>query len=271
MTRRDAVAGRVLVLRALGLGDLLTAVPALRGLRRAFPERRLLLAAPPWLAGAAAATGAVDEVLPAGGAGREVPEPVPWEGPGGPSLAVDLHGAGPESVAALRALRPGRLFGFAAGDGPAWRAEEHERDRWCRLLAWYGVSADPSEVRIAAPAGVRSPAPGAVVLHPGADAGARRWPARRFAAVGRAVRAAGQRVVVTGGPGEGALAREVARRAGLAPEADVFAGPGALPFPGLAALIAGARAVVVGDTGVSHLATALSTPSVTLFGPVSPA
>ncbi|RBM16132.1 glycosyltransferase family 9 protein [Streptomyces sp. PT12] len=264
-----ARAGRVLALRALGLGDLLTAVPALRALRRAYPGRRLALATPAWLAEAVTATGAVDEQIPVGGAGREVPERVPWSGRA-PAVAVDLHGNGPESFAVLCALRPGRVFGYADGGGPGWAAEEHERDRWCRLLEWYGVPADPLDLRIAPPDGVRSPAPGAVLLHPGADAGARRWPGARFGEVGRALLDGGERVVVTGGPHEGGLAASVARAAGLPPSA-VFAGPTALPFPRLAALVSEARAVVAGDTGVSHLATALGTPSVTLFGPVSPA
>ncbi|RKN05679.1 glycosyltransferase family 9 protein [Streptomyces radicis] len=264
-----ARAGRVLALRALGLGDLLTAVPALRALRRAYPEHGIALAAPAWLAEAVTATGAVDELVPVGGAGRAVPERVPWSGRA-PTVAVDLHGNGPESFAVLCALRPGRVFGYADGGGPRWVADEHERARWCRLVEWYGVPADPSDLRIAPPEGVRSPAPGAVVLHPGADAGARRWPGARFGEVGRALVDAGERVVVTGGPDEGDLAASVAEAAGLPPSA-VLAGPAALPFPRLAALVAGARAVVVGDTGVSHLATALGTPSVTLFGPVSPA
>ncbi|WP_059006052.1 glycosyltransferase family 9 protein [Streptomyces specialis] len=255
---------RLVVLRALGLGDLLTGVPALRGLRRAFPGHRLLLAAPGSLADAVAATGAVDELIPSAAPGRAVPSAVPWSGPA-PELAVDLHGSGPESLRPLSALRPGRLWGFAHASGPEWRADEHERDRWCRFLAWYGVPADPADVRITAPPWP-SPAPGAVVLHPGAAAGARRGPAERFAAVGRALARAGHRVVVTGGPDEGRLAASVAEAAGVSPgdPAEVFAGPAALPFPALAALIAAARAVVVGDTGVAHLATALGTPSVCL-------
>ncbi|WP_255307935.1 glycosyltransferase family 9 protein [Streptomyces marincola] len=254
-------APRLVVLRALGLGDLLTAVPALRGLRRAFPGHRLVLAAPAWLAEAAAATGAVDRLVPATAPGRAVPGHIPWAGPR-PEHAVDLHGNGPESLRALRALRPGRLYGYALPRGPAWRAGEHERDRWCRLLTWHGVPADPADLRLPAP-DQPSPAPGAVVLHPGADAAARRWPAERFAALGRALRADGHRVVVTAGPGEGALAREVAEPGGLERAEG-------LPFSRLAALVAGARAVVVGDTGLAHLATALGTPSVVLFGPVSP-
>jgi ADP-heptose:LPS heptosyltransferase len=107
------------------------------------------------------------------------------------------------------------------------------------------------------------------VVHPGADAAARRWPAERFGVVAGALRAAGHRVVVTAGAGEGPLARHVARRAGL-PDAAVVGGSADVPFAELAALVADARAVVSGDTGLAHLATALGTPSVVLFGPVAP-
>lgn len=120
-----------------------------------------------------------------------------------------------------------------------------------------------------APPSCASPAPGTVVVHPGADAGARRWPPERFAAVVRALRRASEDVVVTAGAGEAALARRVARDAGLPREA-VVGGRGDVPFHELCALVAGARCVLVGDTGLAHLATALGTPSVVLFGPVAP-
>lgn len=262
VTRRSIV-----VLRALGLGDLLTGVPALRGLRRVFPQHRLLLAAPPCLREAAAAIGVVDGLLPAQAPDRAVPERIPWTGPP-PERAIDLHGCGPESTRPLRALRPWRLHAYAQRCGPAWQPDEHEPDRWCRLLTWYGIRADPAELRIAAPPAA-SPAPGAVVLHPGAEAAARRWPAERFAAVGRELAADGREVVVTAGPREGGLAHRVAADAGLRRSA-VRGAPDGLRFPDLAALVAQASAVVVGDTGIAHLATALATPSVVLFGPVSP-
>lgn len=263
---------RILVLRALGLGDLLTAVPALRALRTAHPLHELVLAAPRRLGEAAAATGVVDRLLPASAPAREVPQAIDWTGPP-PAVAVDLHGNGPASHLPLQALRPARLLAYAHPAtpriaGPVWREDEHERSRWCRLLTWYGIPADPEDLRIGTPP-EPSPAPGAVVVHPGADAGARRWPPERFAAVAHALHRAGRRVIVTAGAGEGPLARQVAAQAGLPPSA-VLGGAVDVPFGELAALVAGARAVIVGDTGLAHLASALGTPSVVLFGPVAP-
>ncbi|MFI9544645.1 glycosyltransferase family 9 protein [Streptomyces sp. NPDC052016] len=258
---------RLLVLRALGLGDLLAGVPALRGIRRAFPGHEIVLALPASLREAALATATVDTVLPAEAPNRGVPSLGHWPGPP-PDLAIDLHGNGPASRDALAALAPGRLLAFAqrVPPPPEWRRDEHERTRWCRFLAAYGIAADPDDVRLPPPTEV-SPAPGAVVVHPGAESASRRWPAERYAALVREVRAAGHRVVVTGGPKEDALVLDVAGRAGL-PERDVLRG--GLPYGVLSALVARAALVVSGDTGPAHLAVAHATPSVTLFGPVSP-
>ncbi|GHH87650.1 hypothetical protein GCM10018793_64310 [Streptomyces sulfonofaciens] len=260
----------LLVLRALGLGDLLAGVPALRAVRRAFPGHELVLAAPAALRDAAAATRCVDTFLPTRAPGRAVPSLAAWRGPP-PDLAIDLHGNGAQSHDALAALAPRRLWSFARpglpeSAAPRWRADEHERARWCRFLRAYGIAADPGELRLPPPA-THSPAPGAVVVHPGADAPARCWPAIRYAQVVRRLRARGHRVVLTGGPGERALLSAVASRAGVGPR-DVFAGR--LPFATLSALLAHAVLLVSGDTGPAHLAYAHGTASVTLFGPVPP-
>jgi ADP-heptose:LPS heptosyltransferase len=258
---------RLLVLRALGLGDLLTGVPALRALADGFPGHRLTLACPRELAPLALLTGVVAEVADAAG-------PVPPSSVDrAPELAVNLHGRGPESHRALLALEPGRLIAFACGTagverGPVWTEEEHEVHRWCRLLGESGIPADRSRIDLDPPAiQVPEPLRGVTIVHPGAAAPARRWPPERFAAVARAQAGEGRRVVVTGGRGEREPAAEVARLAGL-PSGAVLAGRTALPV--LAALVAAAERVVCGDTGVAHLATALRTPSVVLFGPVAP-
>jgi ADP-heptose:LPS heptosyltransferase len=268
--RQDADAPPVVVLRALGLGDLLTVVPALKALADAFPRHPRLLAVPTALAPLARCTGAVDEVVPAEGLDQPLSRLLH-----GAALAVNLHGRGPESHNLLLATEPRRLLAFAhpavpaSSQGPRWRADEHEVARWCRLLEESGIAADPSRLGIQLPPGpLPHGARGTTLVHPGATSPARRWPVERFAAVARAEARAGRPVVVTGGPDEVDLAHEVADRAGL-PRAAAHAGRhGVLA---LGRLVAAADRVVCGDTGVAHLATALGTPSVVLFGPTSPA
>lgn len=260
------VAGDVLVLRALGIGDLLVAVPALRALRRAFDRQRIALAAPFWLAELAALTGAVDRLVPTPRLGT-----LHWAATG-PAVAVNLHGRGPESIADLLTTGPGRLLShrhpaFPEVTGPEWVEETHERERWCRMLEWHGIPADPNDLELAHP-DAPSPAPEAVVVHPGASVPTRRWPADRFAAVAGELAEAGHRVVVTGDERERDLAQEVAAAAQL-PGSSVLAGR--LGLGELAALVADAALVVSGDTGVGHLATAFGTRSVLLFGPTPPA
>src|SRR5919202_6130292 len=125
------------------------------------------------------------------------------------------------------------------------------------------MPADPDDVGIERPS-TPSPAPGAVVVHVGAFYGCRAWPVERFAAVARALHAAGHRVVVTGSARERPRALQTAELAGLGEEA-VLAGRTGLAE--LAALVADAALVVSVDTGVPHLASAYRTPSVVIFGP----
>jgi ADP-heptose:LPS heptosyltransferase len=259
---------RIVVLRALGIGDLLTAVPALHALQAAYPDAGIAVAAPRTLAPVVRLAGC--ELIDAA-ALQPLSRPAH-----GADLLVNLHGRGPQSHAVALAARPRRLVAFAhpaipeTAGMPAHRDDEHEAVRWCRLLSESGIPADPRDVDLAAPPlpPEHRQARGATVIHPGAGTAERRWPARRFAVIARTEVAAGRRIVITGAPSERALALEVARRAGL-PPAVVLAGRTGLHE--LAALVGHAGRVVCGDTGVGHLATALGIPSVVLFGPTSPA
>ncbi|WP_308249946.1 glycosyltransferase family 9 protein [Sphaerisporangium fuscum] len=253
----------LLVLRALNLGDLLVAVPALRALRRRHPGHRLMLAVSPALAPVATLTGAVDEIVPHTGLR---PPPVR-----APDVAVDLHGVLPGSVRALLATRPGRLVAFACPEaghtaGPPVLAVEHEVTRWCRLVRSDGAVAREDDLLLPPPP-VPSPRPGASVVHPGAAYGSKRWPPERFAAVARALAAEGHDVVVTGGSAERELAAWVAGAAGLPVAANLA---GLTDLEALLALVCEASLVVSGDTGVAHVASAYERPSVVLFGPASP-
>lgn len=253
----------VLVLRALGVGDLLTAVPALRAIRREFPSARLRLATSVGLRDLVGLIGGIDDIVPT----DDLRTMAFCASPG---LAVNLHGRGPRSTQLLRRTDPAQVWCHRDPDlgvgGPAWDDGLHEVDRWCRLLRHHGVGADPTDLRIAAPRS--APVVGAIVVHPGAASASRRWPADRFAAVIREVSGQfGGTTVVTGGPGERALVDEVCRAVG--PGVPIRrAAPCRLGE--MAALVAHARLVICGDTGIAHMATALAAPSVVLFGPTPP-
>lgn len=260
---------RVLMYRALGLGDFLTGVPAYRAVRRAHPRAELTLAAPGPLRPLAELAGDIDVFLPT----PELHTPE-WEGEP-PGVVVNLHGSGPQSHRALLPLVDGqaqaRLVAYGRPelgiDGPVWRDDEHEVARWCRLVEAAGMPADREDLQLTVPA----PEPvrrGVTVVHPGAADPARRWRPERFAAVARQLAADGHAVVVTGVRDEARIAEDVARAAGL-PSTAVLAGQ--LDLAAMAALVARARLVICGDTGVAHLATAYGTPSVVLFGAMSPA
>lgn len=258
----------VVALRALGIGDLVTGLPALRGLAAAYADDRVVLAVPDWLRPLAALAEAADELTTV----EDLESGRPTGFPDRAAIAVNLHGCGPESHRLLQKSAPDRLIAFrceAAGhlDGPAWRDDEHEVDRWCRMLAYHGIASDPADLDL------RTPPPparlrGCTVIHPGAKDPQRRWPIQRFAAVARYLRLHGHHVVVTGSAQDRPLTAAIVLMAGLAPEADLA---GRLGLVELAAVVAHARLVISNDTGVAHLAAAGRTPSVTIFAAMDPA
>ncbi|MFI6736420.1 glycosyltransferase family 9 protein [Nonomuraea sp. NPDC050451] len=101
-----------------------------------------------------------------------------------------------------------------------------------------------------------------VVVHPGASAPARTWPAERHRRTVRELVQDGHRVVVTG--------NERDLTAYVAGDVAVDLG-GVTTFAELAAVIDGACVLVAGNTGPAHLAAAVGTPVVSLFAPVVPA
>jgi ADP-heptose:LPS heptosyltransferase len=258
---------RLVMLRALGLGDFLTAVPAYRALARAFPGHYRILAAPVALAPLAEVCEDIDEVVDTA--------PLAPLDPAlhGADIAVNLHGRGPQSHRLLLETEPRRLIAFrndlvgVPAEGPAFADEEHEVLRWCRLLDESGVPADPRDLDLH-PSSYCGPHANAVILHPGASSEARRWPVARWIELAAQLQRGGYRVVFTGSGSEFRRARVIARNAGI-DIGRILAGKTSLSE--LARLVGAARAVVCGDTGIAHLATAVGTPSVVLFGPVSPA
>ena len=103
-----------------------------------------------------------------------------------------------------------------------------------------------------------------VALHPGTSVPARAWPAHRYAETARLLVAAGWDVVVTGSRGETDLCAEAS--GGVATDL-----AGRTPLDRLAGVLAGAAAIVVGNTGPAHLAACVGTPVVSLYAPTVPA
>jgi ADP-heptose:LPS heptosyltransferase len=142
-----------------------------------------------------------------------------------------------------------------------------EAERALSLTAAAGYRLPPgddSRLRLASPlpdVSALVPDDPYVVLHPGTSVPARAWPAERYVETCAQLVASGWSVVVTGAPHESALTAQVAADA-----AAVDLG-GRTSFAELAAVLAGAAAVVVGNTGPAHLAAAVQTPVVSLFAP----
>ena len=271
---RSIAAPRLVVLRALGLGDLCTAVPALRALRSRFPEHRLVLLTPQPLWPLVGLADVVDELADQSDLATALSSAARES-----DLAVNLHGRGPQSTRLLHDSHPRRLLAFASPEiaitssGPGWCADEHEIDRWCRLVRTTGAVPDRTDVLLQPPgrgAGAGDEGPG-VIVHPGAASASRRWPHARFGSVVRALLDRGHRVTITGTSAEAGLAVAVVDAAVAQGDLRCVVTAGRTDLFSLARLVAQADLVVSGDTGIAHLATAFARPSVLLFGPTDPA
>ncbi|MCC6383134.1 MAG: glycosyltransferase family 9 protein [Dehalococcoidia bacterium] len=105
-----------------------------------------------------------------------------------------------------------------------------------------------------------------LVVHPGATAPSRRYPAALFARVLTGLSRQGLQLVVTGSPGEIPLAHAIAHDAGVA----VVFLTGALTLPRLGGLLRAAPLLLANNTGPVHLAAALGTPVVDLYALTNP-
>ena len=183
-------------------------------------------------------------------------------------LALLLRMAGVPTIAASSEDYPGSLLDVRHRIGD----DVHEVERSLSLVGTlgYGLPAgDDGRLavnRLAEPPEAVSEAP-YVVVHPGASVQARAWAPERHAALVDALAESGRRVVVTGGPAERALTALVAGP----PRPEVVDLGGQTALAELAEVLAGADALVVGNTGPAHLAAAVGTPVVSLFAPTVPA
>ncbi len=297
---------RILFIRLSALGDVVNTLPALEALRRGFPQafigfavedrakdlivghpsvdrvhvlerkrwRTMLRSPSKWLAARRELAGFVRELR----AERY-------------GIALDFQGNFKGALHAVFSSAPRRV-GFARGFNkelnhlfsnervrPSSATErQHRVHKFLALAGYLGAPVDRASYRLpdlgASSARVAEFRRAANVgeyaaLHPGASGrGAlKKWPAERFGELAaRIARECGLRPVITWGPGEQALAESVVAASG----GSALLALQTTSVLDLAALIAGARIFVGCDSGPLHLASAVSTPSVALFGPKDP-
>jgi ADP-heptose:LPS heptosyltransferase len=285
----------IAVFRALQVGDMLCAMPALTGLRRAYPDASITLISLPW---ASELLRRFPDVLNEHLALPGVPG-LP-EQPADPiglgrfvesmrarrfDLVLQMHGNGTVVNPLVASFEAQRTVAFSREMEPAsagtmetipYREDLHEIERMLTMTRYLGIADPPDDIgfvvsgeeeRIAGLLLARLGVDGRYVcLHPGARDPARRWPTERFALVGDHLAHEGYTVILTGVESERTATTAVARA--MRAPAHNLAGLTALGT--LGALVRGAALLVCNDTGISHIAAATRTPSVVIFSASSP-
>jgi ADP-heptose:LPS heptosyltransferase len=180
--------------------------------------------------------------------------------------ALLLRLAGVPEIAAVSVDYAGSLLDHRLPDP----GDVHEVERNLTVLRALGAPIDPDDVglRVRRDPAARPPElpdDEYLVVHPGASVPARAWAPAQHRALVRRLVADGHRVVVTGGPDESALTAYVSDDGATALDLG-----GRTGLPGLIETLAGARTVIVGNTGPAHLAAAVDAPIVSLFAPTVP-
>ncbi|HSB68181.1 MAG TPA: lipopolysaccharide heptosyltransferase I [Candidatus Methylomirabilis sp.] len=291
-------ARRILLIKPSALGDVVHALPVAATLRRRYPHSRL-----DWLVEEEAADivrghPAVSDVVVSGR--RRWMAALRGARQIGPTLGevrrfvADLRGRRYDVVLDLQGLFKSALYVLAAGapirvgfaegrEGSPWVLTHrvaappqpvHAVDRYLALAAAVGATQPVREFHIALTQEARAvaesvlggPARPRVVLHPAARWRTKLWEAARWRALAAALLAEGVGVFVTGGREDEALAAGIG--AGLSPAPLSLAGR--LSLKELAAVLGAADLLVSVDSGPMHMAAAMGTPVVALFGATDP-
>ncbi len=282
---------RIAILRALQLGDLLVAVPAFRAIRNRFPEAEITLIGLPWASSFvqryshyldrfvafAGYPGLQEHPFDAQCTAHFLAEQRAYNY----DLVIQMHGSGQASNPLALELGSKVTVGYYEGTlpeglmGAPYPHDQHEIWRNLGIAALLNCTQlDPhlefplfEEDHIEASTLLRTlPQAGRpwVGLHPGARPPARRWPAEYFAAVANnLVRRFDAQIILTGGLDEEQTAQAVLEHI----KTPILNLAGKTSLGGLAALMSKLDLFISNDTGPSHIACALDTLSITIFGP----
>lgn len=289
----DAVT-RVVVLAPNWLGDAVMALPALQSVRAAYPAAHLAVAARPSVAPLFAMVPGVDAVVPLESRGG-LSNVQRWRRDAARLAAerFDLAVLFPNAFMAAWITAQARIperWGYDTDLRGRWLTRAlrrpapsvHQADYYLALVTAAGLAPAPRVARIVVPEAARDAATRLVaardyvVLAPGAAYGrAKQWPPERFAALAvtlRRTRAVTS--VLVGAGGDAAAGVEFMQALASLPGGAETAATtvdliGKTDLATLAAVLAGARAVVANDSGAMHLAGAVGAPVVAIFGPTN--
>jgi lipopolysaccharide heptosyltransferase I len=288
LSRTPSVDRHFLIVRLGSLGDVIHGIPAAAALRRTYPHARIDWLVDPRYVELLQLVECLDFRIPfdprdlmRSAAAREVLRELRQTKY---DAVIDLQGL-LKSAMLSRLVRPRQIIGFPRQhlreplarlfytETPDPDGARHVIDKNLALVAALGVTDRRVRFPIAIP---RTPAVAEArarienaeyaLLNPGAAWPNKRWPPERFGAIAACVqRDFGLRSLVLWGPGEESLATAVVDSSDGAARA---APP--TTIPDLVGLARTARLMVSGDTGPLHIAGAVGTPLVALFGPTRP-
>jgi ADP-heptose:LPS heptosyltransferase len=287
-------ARHLLAVRLDNSGDVIMLGPALRAVKESLPRVRLTLLASPAGTMAARLLPWIDEVITWRSIWQDVGQHMPFDPAYEMKLINLLASQGIEGALIFTSFKqtphvPGYVCYLAgiplrAGESKEFAGstlttelsgapdELHQVERNLRLVEHLGYTVRERRLAVVIPDSARLEAAallaGAgidlctpfILLHPGASAKARRYPAAQYGTLARLLTRRGWEVVVTGVDREAALIEEVYERA---PKVHRLVGSASLPA--YAALVERARLVICNDTLPMHLADAVRTPVVVLF------
>jgi len=278
---------KIAVFRALQLGDLLCAIPAIRALRAAFPDAEITLIGLPWAKDLVARfDGYFDKFI--------------WF-PGYPGLPeqpfdaskfeeftatvtaekydllLQMQGNGTIVNEMLKTLQPQIFAGFNPGGDVTedniqvlkYPDYGHEIDRHLALMSFLGIPSQGTHLEFPLSrndfqelrqADLNLEAKTYVCIHPGSRGTWRQWPPVFFAAIANYCSSLGYTIVLTGTAGEMEIIKHVAS---LLDKEPVIAA-GRTTLGSLGALIKESAAIICNCTGVSHVASALDVPAVVI-------
>ncbi|MDB4926650.1 glycosyltransferase family 9 protein [Mucilaginibacter sp.] len=282
-----AAINKIIVFRALQLGDMLCHIPAMRALRRAYPGASITLAGLPWAKSFTDRFSAYfDDFI------RFPGYPGLPEQPVDPvlftsflnnvqnvqfDLALQMQGNGTIVNAMIELFNARYTAGFfLPGDytpNPdyflAYPANGSEIERHLQLMEYLGIQFQGNQLEFPITKQDQQEyellklnlvSQKYICIHPGSRGAWRQWPTAHFAAVADYAVKCGFEVVITGTKDEATIAEEVIKQ--MQQPAINLAGLTSLGVMGI--LIKNACALIANCTGVSHMAAAFKTPSIVI-------